>query len=125
MGEMQMERDGMVCWRLERTWASVERFCSAIRVAPTMNILPCGVSSLPLCGCKRVMPRSLAVWVGMRLMQDPESLSVLSKCMQTRSSRTTEDLVEVDFTTGRKRRQRTQRVQEKPEVLVTDTMEVP
>ncbi|CAA7040681.1 unnamed protein product [Microthlaspi erraticum] len=31
-------------------------------------------------------------------------------CMRTRSSRTTEDLVELDFTTGRKRSQRTQRV---------------
>ncbi|CAA7030164.1 unnamed protein product [Microthlaspi erraticum] len=38
---------------------------------------------------------------------------------------TTEDLVELDFTTGRKRSQRTQRVQEEPEVLVTDTMDVP
>ncbi|CAA7018029.1 unnamed protein product [Microthlaspi erraticum] len=45
--------------------------------------------------------------------------------MRTRSSRSTEDLVELDFTTGRKRSQRTQRVQEEPEVLVTDTMDVP
>ncbi|CAA7021761.1 unnamed protein product [Microthlaspi erraticum] len=45
--------------------------------------------------------------------------------MRTRSSRITEDLVELDFTTGRKRSQRTQRVQVEPEVLVTDTMEVP
>ncbi|CAA7040035.1 unnamed protein product [Microthlaspi erraticum] len=47
------------------------------------------------------------------------------KCMRTRSSRTTEDLVELDFTTGRKRVRGTQRVQEEPEVLVTDTMDVP
>ncbi|CAA7015012.1 unnamed protein product [Microthlaspi erraticum] len=36
-----------------------------------------------------------------------------------------EDLVELDFTTGRKRVQRSQRVQEEPEVLVADTMDVP
>ncbi|CAA7048865.1 unnamed protein product [Microthlaspi erraticum] len=47
------------------------------------------------------------------------------KCMRTRSSRSTEDLVELDFTTGRKRVQRSQRVQEEPEVLVADTMDVP
>ncbi|CAA7019752.1 unnamed protein product [Microthlaspi erraticum] len=47
------------------------------------------------------------------------------KCMRTRSSRTTKDLVELDFTTDRKRSHRTQRVQEEPEVLVTDTMDVP
>ncbi|CAA7048989.1 unnamed protein product [Microthlaspi erraticum] len=35
------------------------------------------------------------------------------------------DLVELDFTTGRKRVQRSQRVQEEPEVLVADTMDVP
>ncbi|CAA7029374.1 unnamed protein product [Microthlaspi erraticum] len=45
--------------------------------------------------------------------------------MRTRSSRSTEDLVELDFTTGRKRVQRSQRVQEEPEVLVADTMDVP
>ncbi|CAA7018964.1 unnamed protein product [Microthlaspi erraticum] len=45
--------------------------------------------------------------------------------MGTRSSRTTEDLVELDFTTGRKRSQRTHRVQVEPEVLVTETMDVP
>ncbi|CAA7056302.1 unnamed protein product [Microthlaspi erraticum] len=44
--------------------------------------------------------------------------------MRTRSSRSTEDLVELD-TTGRKRVQRSQRVQEEPEVLVADTMDVP
>ncbi|CAA7036923.1 unnamed protein product [Microthlaspi erraticum] len=48
-----------------------------------------------------------------------------SKCMRTRSSRSTEDLVELDITTGRKRVQRSQRVQEEPEVLVADTMDVP
>ncbi|CAA7042066.1 unnamed protein product [Microthlaspi erraticum] len=37
----------------------------------------------------------------------------------------TEDLVELDITTGRKRVQRSQRVQEEPEVLVADTMDVP
>ncbi|CAA7013697.1 unnamed protein product [Microthlaspi erraticum] len=37
------------------------------------------------------------------------------KCMRTRSSRSTEDLVELDFTTGRKRVQSSQRVQEEPE----------
>ncbi|CAA7044559.1 unnamed protein product [Microthlaspi erraticum] len=47
------------------------------------------------------------------------------RCMRTRSSRSTEDLVELDFTTGRKRVQRSQRVQEEPEVLVADTMDVP
>ncbi|CAA7034299.1 unnamed protein product [Microthlaspi erraticum] len=36
-----------------------------------------------------------------------------------------QDLVELDFTTGRKRVQRSQRVQEEPEVLVADTMDVP
>ncbi|CAA7018939.1 unnamed protein product [Microthlaspi erraticum] len=46
-------------------------------------------------------------------------------CMRTRSSRSTEDLVELDITTGRKRVQRSQRVQEEPEVLVADTMDVP
>ncbi|CAA7029372.1 unnamed protein product [Microthlaspi erraticum] len=35
------------------------------------------------------------------------------------------DLVELDITTGRKRVQRSQRVQEEPEVLVADTMDVP
>ncbi|CAA7048986.1 unnamed protein product [Microthlaspi erraticum] len=35
--------------------------------------------------------------------------------MRTRSSRSTEDLVELDFTTGRKRVQSSQRVQEEPE----------
>ncbi|CAA7018916.1 unnamed protein product [Microthlaspi erraticum] len=45
--------------------------------------------------------------------------------MRTRSSRSTEDLVELDITTGRKRVQRSQRVQEEPEVLVADTMDVP
>ncbi|CAA7051106.1 unnamed protein product [Microthlaspi erraticum] len=67
--------------------------------------------------------------------------------MRTRSSRSTEDLVELDFTvqyawvlvetrgyrglveldftTGKKRVQRSQRVQEEPEVLVADTMDVP
>ncbi|CAA7038793.1 unnamed protein product [Microthlaspi erraticum] len=45
--------------------------------------------------------------------------------MRTRSSRTTEDLVELDFTTSRKRGQRTQRVQAEPEVIVTETMDVP
>ncbi|CAA7059685.1 unnamed protein product [Microthlaspi erraticum] len=45
--------------------------------------------------------------------------------MRTRSSRSTEDLVELDFTTGRKRVQRSQRVQGEPEVLVADTMDVP
>ncbi|CAA7023162.1 unnamed protein product [Microthlaspi erraticum] len=38
--------------------------------------------------------------------------------MRTRSSRSTEDLVELDFTTGRKRVQRSQRVQVEPEVLM-------
>ncbi|CAA7032052.1 unnamed protein product [Microthlaspi erraticum] len=46
------------------------------------------------------------------------------RCMRTRSSRSTEDLVELDFHTGRKRF-RGQRVQEEPEVLVADTMDVP
>ncbi|CAA7038324.1 unnamed protein product [Microthlaspi erraticum] len=45
--------------------------------------------------------------------------------MRTRSSRTTEDLVELDFTTGRKRSLRTQRVQAEPEVVVTETLDVP
>ncbi|CAA7057480.1 unnamed protein product [Microthlaspi erraticum] len=45
--------------------------------------------------------------------------------MQTRSSRRTEDLVELHFTTGRKISQRTQRVQAEPEVVVTETMDVP
>ncbi|CAA7041941.1 unnamed protein product [Microthlaspi erraticum] len=48
-----------------------------------------------------------------------------SKCMQTRSSQTTKDLVELDFTTGRKQSQRTQRVQEEPEVVVTEAMNDP
>ncbi|CAA7044582.1 unnamed protein product [Microthlaspi erraticum] len=45
--------------------------------------------------------------------------------MRTRSSRTTEDLVELDFTTGRKRSQRTQRVLAEPEVVVTGAMNDP
>ncbi|CAA7039464.1 unnamed protein product [Microthlaspi erraticum] len=40
--------------------------------------------------------------------------------MRTRSSRSTEDLVELDL-----QHQRSQRVQEEPEVLVADTMDVP
>ncbi|CAA7041862.1 unnamed protein product [Microthlaspi erraticum] len=45
--------------------------------------------------------------------------------MRTRSSRKTEDLIELDFNTGRKQSQRTQRVQAEPEVVVTETMDVP
>ncbi|CAA7036482.1 unnamed protein product [Microthlaspi erraticum] len=55
----------------------------------------------------------------------PLTLNLILLCMRTRSSRSTEDLVELDITTGRKRVQRSQRVQEEPEVLVADTMDVP
>ncbi|CAA7043996.1 unnamed protein product [Microthlaspi erraticum] len=58
-------------------------------------------------------------------LRAPISLALEMRCMRTRSSRSTEDLVELDFTTGRKRVQRSQRVQEEPEVLVADTMDVP
>ncbi|CAA7045905.1 unnamed protein product [Microthlaspi erraticum] len=47
------------------------------------------------------------------------------KCMRTRSSRKIEDLVELDFTTGRKKSRRTHRVQADSEVVVTETMDVP
>ncbi|CAA7018317.1 unnamed protein product [Microthlaspi erraticum] len=44
--------------------------------------------------------------------------------MRTRSSQFTKDLVKLDSNTGKRRVQRTQKVQEEPEVLVADTMEV-
>ncbi|CAA7021676.1 unnamed protein product [Microthlaspi erraticum] len=45
--------------------------------------------------------------------------------MRTRSSSSTEDLVELDINIGRIQRKKTQRLQVEPEVVVTETMDIP
>ncbi|CAA7018643.1 unnamed protein product, partial [Microthlaspi erraticum] len=45
--------------------------------------------------------------------------------MRTRSSSSTEDLVELDINIGRKQRKKSQRQQVESEVVVTDTMNDP
>ncbi|CAA7024187.1 unnamed protein product [Microthlaspi erraticum] len=46
-------------------------------------------------------------------------------CMRTRSSSSTEDLVELDINIGRIQRKKTERLQVEPEVVVTETMDIP